>query len=350
MKTVKLKDTLTGIVLSADPRLVDVSDVDLYNTAVTYLFRGYNYRSLGSRLTKLAGFRPNVRAITEQLAASGYVIKNYKLWLFYVVKNKLDQKEGLAIGTKWGVNRADMLAFRHIDRTALAQLRRLAVKYPALTLEAFDKHTVSILHGIKRWNAMFTNKKLRFIATSQNIAMTDLQSDLACYGIQGLMNMYPCVDSKLHAINIVKRVMHNQGINMIHHYTSQKIGRLLKDEKGAFSARVVGLDDIQMNYLEYDTGNVDLRADVGRVFSRYTGRKLRFLELLAGAYCDEFTNWLATNGHKVSTNESLHEKLKKDSYIKLCLDFLNVSVEKGMRFVEQLREQFAPYKQQGAMA
>jgi hypothetical protein len=150
----------------------------------------------------------------------------------------------------------------------------------------------------------------------------------------------------LHATNIVKRVIHNQGINMIHHYTTQKMGRLLQDQKGAFSAKVVGLDEANLNVLAAPEQRSDLAVDLTRMMPTFKPKQQRFVELLCGAYCSDFTKWLTEQGYKIETNEELLDRLKIKQYMELALRYLDVPIDVGMRFIERLRKVLSPYSVQ----
>lgn len=342
-------DTLTLLVKKADPQLSVKDEVAVYNATVLYLFRGLNYKTYGTRLKKLSGGAVNVRAITDALSQSGEVIKVLKVWLFYVVKHKLNYERSLELATKWGVDERDVLAFTTISRTALAHMRRLAAKFAALTLEKLDANLARIIQETAVWRGKFVSRKLRFVIQSQGMHRHDIESELIYKGIQGLMMMYPCVETYLHAVNVVKRVVHNQGINMIHHYTTQKMGRLTQDSAGAFHSKVVSLDEAQLNLLAAPETSSDLRIEVHRLIERYQGKRRKFVELLCGAYCPEFTAWLIKLGYKLETNEELMDRVKSDDYMKLALRWLEVSVEAGKKFLEKLRVQFSAYNVQCAI-
>lgn len=316
----------------------------MYNAALLYIFRGLNYRTFGAKVSKLTDTKPNVRAITDALSKSGEVIKNLKVWVFYVVKHKIEYKASMKLARQWGVPLKDVHAFSRVNRTALAYLRKLGRKYGALSLEKLDSNIVSIINETKTWLGKFVSRKLRFVIQSQGLHRNDIEHELVYKGIQGLLMMYPCVDTYLHATNVVKRVIHNQGINMIHHYTTQKAGRLTKDGAGAFHSKVISLDEAQLNVISAPESNSDLRIELSRVLDKYQGKRRKFIELLCGAYCPTFTTWLVKDaGYKIETNEELLDRLQSKDYIKLALQHLGISLTSGKTFLETLKTQFAIY-------
>lgn len=341
--------TLQKLLLSVEPELRACDEVQLYNATMLFMFRGLNYKAYSARLTKLLGKKPNVRAITEALGCNGYLLKNYKTWVFYVVKHKLNHHDAMVYSRKWKVEHIDAAWFIHLGVVTLSYIKRLAKKYAALTLEKFDR----ILNGImsdpmlKTWLGKFTSKKHRFVATSQSMTLDHIRSDLACNGMQGLLNMYPLVKSRLHALNIVKRTIHNTGINMIHHYTSQKTGRIVKNMDGSFEAKIVSFESIretlELQAVEHDD---DLRVDFTRLIeeAKEKPKKVKFIELLAGNYCPKFTAWLREHGHRVDTNEALQEKVDTKTYVQKCLEFIGIKPKTVWTFLAKLKEQFTPYR------
>lgn len=328
--------------------LLEKADVsELYNTLVQYIFRSLNYRSFGARLTKLAGGqRPNVKAVVEALSKSGLIMKTLKCWILYSVKNKLGVRDTTVLAKQWGLTPYDASALTtRLQTRTLMYLKQLCRKYSALTPDMMDKHVISIKEDVKTWLGKFVSKKLRFIYQSQGLERGMIESELFCRGIQGLYQMYPCVDSYLHAVNVVKRVIHNQGINMIHHYTTEKMGRLVRDDKGLFTARVVGLDEAQLNFIAAPPDVSDIGLDLRRMRGQYTGKKRTFLELLCGTYDEAFTAFLRDTTHPtLDTNEELLEKLPTNTYMELILAFLKVSVAQGQQFLVDLRFRLNDYK------
>lgn len=333
--------------MAAEPLLEKADCKELYNTLIQYIFRSLNYRSFGARLTKLAGGqRPNVKAVVECLSKSGLVMKNLKCWVLYSVKNKLGVKDTTMLCKEWGLSPDDAVALTtSLQTKTLVYLKQLCRKYVALTPDTLDKHVIAIKEDIRVWLGKFVSKKLRFVYQSQGLERGMIESELFCRGIQGLYQMYPCVDSYLHAVNVVKRVIHNQGINMIHHYTTEKMGRLVKDDKGLFTARVVGLDEAQLNFIPAPPDITDVGLDLRRMQSQYTGKKRTFLELLCGDYNEAFTEHLRNTAYpSLDTNEDLLDKLPTHSYMELILGFLKVSMAQGQQFLVDLRVRLSDYK------
>lgn len=317
----------------------------LYNATIMYLFRGHNYKSYAARLQKLQRGETKVdaRAITEAIGRNGYVIKNLKLWIFWTIKNKSERNVAAAKARKWEVLRCDANALAALNTVTRSYLRRLASKYAALTLEKFDAHLIHIDNEIRTWLGKFVSRKLRFIYESQGLKRTDIEQELRYKGLQGLYMMYPCVQGALHAQNVVKRTIHNNGINMIYKATTMKAGRLIRDPSGTFQSRVISLDAAQLHTQAAPETRTDVQLDFDRLCNKYTGKRLKFLELLSGAYCEWFSHWIKTQGQRLDNDETF-DKISPVAYTRLVADYLGVSAKSVATFLTELRTTLQPYK------
>lgn len=334
-------DAVVKLVVSCENVLLDCDPLQLYNASVMYLFRGLDYSGYGARLARInQEVRVNTRAVTNGFASCGYVLKTVKAWMFYTIK--LQSGRSQLGACEWRVHARDTRALANLDEKTRKYVERLGRKYSALSPSQLEKAVDFCYRETQTWLGKFVSRKLRFIVQSQGLHRNDIENELLYKGLQGLYTMYPRVECKLHAVNVVKRVMHNQGINMIHHYTSQKIGRLQSDSSGAWHIRVVSIDELQFASVAAPEQS-DLAVDLSLALYRYTGKRRTFIELLCGAYSERFTAWLGAAGRRVETNEILYERLNTEEYVKLVLRYLNVSFEQGVKFMSELRLRFAAY-------
>lgn len=86
---------------------------------------------------------------------------------------------------------------------------------------------------MKTFVGKFVYRKLRFIASSNNLQLTDLEQDLLVKGIQVYYSHYP-FGSDLYLENLVKRSIVNQGNRKILYYTAKCRARNIQDEDGNF--------------------------------------------------------------------------------------------------------------------
>jgi len=88
-----------------------------------------------------------------------------------------------------------------------------------------------VLKDIDKFCMWHAYKKLRFIATSNNLSLEDLAFELKVKAVSCFY--YKTVYlSNAHALNTVKRAVFNHGLNLIDFYTAKKRQRLVKTEQG----------------------------------------------------------------------------------------------------------------------
>lgn len=262
-----------------------------------YLFRGINMKTLKQKLAKVHGPDVDERAIIETLTRNGQVLRNYKLWLMYVVANRVDHKEARRLAVEWHVEPTELESLKVLSVVTIKYMRGLSKKYKVMTLPEFERavNTIATDPALRTWLGKFVYRKLRFIYTSNGFDKSDLTSELLMRGLQGLMLMYPIVSSMLHAVNIVKRRARQSGLNMIDYYTTAKSGRLARRADGSFESVVVSyehgdaIDPMAASRNEDSSLLIDVRNTVGR----YAGKARVFLETLSGNYSPDYLEWLS---------------------------------------------------------
>lgn len=325
------------------------------SAVIGYLFRARNLRSLVQVLSNETCQKQSVKVSVFQ---NGYLLKNVKLWLFYCYRHKIATnniflgEEAARASLKFEIRPEDIVLMDILDQETDRTLRQYAKKYKALTLEKLDATLVRIFQEIRTWCHKFIFRKLRFVMTSQSMTVHDIEYELIGKGIQGLMQMYPLVESFLHAVNIIKRTLHNHGINIITSYTHQKRARVLRGADETFYSNTVSYDAIQSvvtaasNELIEDPKNNDLKIDVEKLCERLPHKKRYCVRLLSGYECPLFTDWLRSIGkvRALASNTDLQERIPAVEYMKLIFEYLKVPFEKGMAFINRLKELLNPYR------
>lgn len=340
--------TILAIAREAAPELNTVDDKVLYNSLLMWLFRGLNYNALGSKLSKAAKTTVRTNDVTNALKSKGYVIKQYKVWVFYIVKHNLGYTEALALANKWGIHFDDVRAFVLIQPTTLAHLKRLAKKYVALSMESFNRTCEHIIRETYKSTRRFAWAKLRFIGNHQRagVDLDDLSSDMEEKGIQGMMLMYPLIETKTHAINIVKRIIRNTGMNLIQKYTRKKNAALTANSEGQNESRVLDIDNLPVDSIpaaEPDRKSSDLFLDFKRLLTKYTGGKRIFLSLLSGIHSAKFSLWLAEVKGIATPNDELIDRLQPSRYMDLCREYMKLTKETCDRFIGTIRDTLKAY-------
>jgi len=331
-----------------------------------YLFRGIKSRELTRRLEDLLGEGISVREFRAELGVQGYILKNIKTWLYYsYVHNAYwTRQQATRTSQEFEVKSRDTELARYLKRSK--DLRRALPpytdRYKALPLRGINAATERVVKEVDIYTRKFVTKKMRFLARSYGIDLEDLVMDLLLRGIQSLLLMYPCVDSRLHSTNIAKRSIHNHGVNLILKHTSKSRNNLIRNDDGTFSSLKVSLDMLRdsLRVVESDdflvstlTGSQQSFRDraftiedaltARSLLAGYGGKKRRFLELLTGTHDARFTDWLQEKKmvRKGVTNEQYFERLlgcgRLHRYIRYCLRSLDVPQRTGLAFLQELR-------------
>ena len=317
-----------------------------------YLFRGCNYTVLGKQMeVACGGNRPDIRGLVGVLGSDGYVFR-LKIWLFWAFKRQLTRSARNRLAKEWGIHPSDIRGVSVFTEKTTNHLYHLASKYRAFTPSEFDGVLARVSADTRTWLRKFTYKKLRFIVESQGMDFHDLEAELLYQGIKGVYMMYPVMDSYLHAVNIAKRVMHNQGMNLIKHYTTPKKTRYIVGSDGLHQARVVSMetkdaiDALETYELQELSEAQTLHFDVHLVIRSPSTKMGSLLTLLTGAYDAEFTDWLNHCGYKLDTNEELYSMgaAPMKRYIELVFAYLSIPKDLGLSYLDAIRRRMHAYK------
>lgn len=290
----------------------------------------------------------------------GYYMRNVKLWLWYCWTNKVPREKSYNIMKHFGVEEHDKILYRIMRYNEFhhAELNKLSLKYKSHKPAVYDKHITETLSSLHGYTHRFIWAKLRFLTMGSETTVDDLFMELQYYALYAMMKQYPKVDDKLHLVNIAKRAIHNFGINLIHHHTTQ--GRAVWDynEEGQATNLVKSSYDMMFDSAAYEdsvvssiNGSEEPYADeqdkldnsisVSKVLDQHKGKRRKFLELLTGTYDPKFSGFLHKQGLKDNDElfDSLSKRDKLDHYIDHASRFLGVSTYKTHVFLNEVRSQ-----------
>lgn len=339
-------DMLT-LARSVEPALNAVNDKVLWNQLIMWLFRGIKHQSLHAKFKKLCGKQVNTLAVTQAITSKGAIIRQYKLWLFFVVKKQMGYEEAAALAEQWGVHGEDVASFSTCcQRTTLVYLRQLGRKYAALTSDKFGRICEEIVLAVRDTARKFVYVKMRFIDRHQRTGLTleDMESETIEHGLQKLMLQYPVIQSKLHAINIVKHVVRNHGLNLIQKYTRIK-NNVMVAADGA-QTRVLDVNNLpsEMQLAAPPSRETsDLYLDYKWLVHKFKDKRRTLLALLSGLYHRGFSAWLSTQGVQYPNDEFI-DRTSPKRYLKMVKQWLAVPEEAFDAFMATVRTTFAPYQ------
>ncbi len=322
---------MVDIARKAAPELEGVRDGELFSMLGRWLFRKYSSRMLSRKLSAACGSRIIVHRITKAIMSTDILplkiaMVSYAHGYGVTAINKVCRKAGIC--------ERDLKHVRSMDVGLCKVLK--SIRYKGETPSKVKAEINAIFADIDGWTKRFAWKKLRFISMYQQVGMSieDIIAELQCSVISPYLLQWPNMTSDLHKVNVMKRIMHNNGINLIKQYTRFKVSGTTS-VAGTVNTRLVSTDVLAE--LEAPVANRDLILDIKNLVLRYTGKKRQLLYLLMGTYNSSFSAWLKQD------NDEAFRKWSFGTYVKMCSKWLRVKLEAVHRFINSLRSHLLDY-------
>ena len=210
----------------------------------------------------------------------------------------------------FGVHRRDWRIRQGLTPKLQRYLNGLRRKYGAPTPEETNKiiedvivHNQKVSVFIRR----FAYRKLRFIAQYNGTTLEDIFAELQQAGIRALLHKMPRYDTTLHAINHVKRSIHNHGINMIKAATRAKSAGI-RQTSGGFEMLKLSWD---MPWVDTGYTEEDLAKDVSIWRSQCTPRQQKLVQMLMdGSPVEEAIQVLGIESDKIDKVYTFIERMR----------------------------------------
>lgn len=257
----------------------------------------------------------------QRVLQNGYLLKNCKLYLYA-------KSNGYVKPSDYGICKDDIYLLNSI------QVRLNGKTCKPFTIENLD-WLVSHLYS-SEFNAYigkYINKKLRFLVKSYGVDKYELRSELQFAGIYAIYKKYPYFTSKLHALNIAKRAIHNRGINLISFYTRKRRQQLLQDGDG-FVSRCCDIDKLPISADTSFTEKSEVTKTLDQLIQNSDRRGSLLIKLARGDYDEKFSNYLTCN------NSDYVEKVSYKKYMRTVCKYLCVSPETAKSYIERLKRYF----------
>jgi len=326
---------------------------DLYAILLLYLFRGCMQTDVRSWLEENS-VDFDFLTWRKALHRNGALLKNVKVFTyakFCGFKTNLADYEFSA-----EESRAVNLALKNPDLVARLTEYRDEKRHP-LGLRLYDRYLAEALTSadLDLYLRKFIRKKMSFLVRSYGLSASEIKADLLSFALFTLLKSYPKFDDLGHMTAIAKTAVKRRGVNLIKEQTTQKRQRLIHNADGSYTATNVTTSTAAGNMVS-DPGSVATQGDVtssylvtgldGKVQSAWeqafslkqllvsgqiTQKQRRFLSLLLGQPCQEFSDWLGKN------NESVAENLDHHSYLEAVCEFMSVPVPKAQAFLGSLQ-------------
>lgn len=296
---------------------------------------------LSDVLRKHLGYDFSVTEFRSAITRNGYLLQNIKFWIWTSKREGVKRRDKVLLDLCRGSDKI---------RPHLVSLKKAGYKKPSL--DYVSSFLSSSYDEVLTQTRKFVYKKMTFILKSFHEDAQDLVSELMAEGLRGLFLTYPMIVSSEHGIRLIKRTIHNAGINLIHTYTASKRKRLVSCASG-YRNQVLSWEDYMQAKQDSEeegesegnetSGNMDnlhLRLSVEKIAGSLSPEKLVALQLLMGLYDKEFTAYLHEEGY-LSEGETNEDMAIEDEYINLIFLFLNIGVDKKRAFLRDLRKQLA---------
>uniref|UniRef100_A0AB39CDK6 Uncharacterized protein n=1 Tax=Pseudomonas phage HRDY3 TaxID=3236930 RepID=A0AB39CDK6_9VIRU len=198
-------------------------------------------------------------------------------------------------------------------------------------------------------------KKLTFAVKAENNSAQDYTSDLTIKVLRAYHSLIPTKQPEAYIVNYIRRSATNEANNMIDKHTTAKRGRMVKGKADGFGGNdwdLVCRSESQMGVnaegeSEYDTlmnkhedhaPCVDSAIMLGRLMTKFKGRKRKILEILSGQIDEGFTRFLKRNnklGRGVD-HQDYQNRVPHQTFLKTLAQYLGVYQEAFMRFVHYI--------------
>lgn len=315
-----MNTTIFGDVLSRETETI--LNVDDIIVMIKFMFKRIKAVEFGKYIKSRFGMSgAESIQIRNDMERNGYFLFHLKPYLFYCFKNNIRKKRKcMALARRFSIRGRDakLVQFMFSDeiQNALAPIK----DYPALRPKRIIAQVDRIISEVRGYTQKFVRRKHSFIVKNPHNAITfdDIASELISHGIQHVMLTYPKIQSTLHATNIAKRAIHNNGINYINSMTRQCRANTQRDDNGEFYSTVIAINTEVQKSMESEFADDDYQQKIESLLtcqsllSSYSGKKQQALRILFGFYDAEFSKWLMENGKYEShrqRNDYLYEDL-----------------------------------------
>jgi hypothetical protein len=349
---------------------VDSDEFELVFAAyISHITKGISAFQFQKKISPYVPNTTSAKAFRLKLARNKYNFFTLKLFIFQLPKIRKNDLEAVkALAESLGVKDKDSsriytlwLISPNLRRRVKTIVKEFS-KQTDYSIEGLESHFFENIFPIvyKKIKSV-TYYKLRFIAKSSNLDLTDLENELTFKALQTYYTEVPTTKSIEHIINYIKRAVHNHAMNMINSAVSKKRGRLIcvgfdKNNERVFSQLVMSENQFKatsvitpnsnlLNFFEYleetedPTNDLDNEICVTTILNKYKldEKKYRLLSILMGNIDLKFTKWLIARNYctNLEDNRDVQDRINMNEfrkivgiYFKLGIDEVNVFLMK----------------------
>ena len=297
------------------------------------LFEYYFGKFKQKKFEEFVGDRKRALDIKARSKASGYALKNCKL---YAYAHHVSQVNGTDKPNPkdFGVATADAKLLREIDISHIN-----TNTYASFTLKEFD-YVINKICGcpeLKAYIGRLISKKMMFIIKSYGVKRDDLTLQLYEAALSVAYRQYPMFESYLHFTNVIKANIHSISQTMIHFYTAQKRQKLQKTNEGAFEAVECSLElmpDVELENSRAEVLKEKFEAlEQAQASLNVQPHHRTFLLCLAGQRDESFSAFLGM------PNDEAVEVMSYPNYMKRAMVHFDMTKQSTERLFVRLRQE-----------
>lgn len=266
------------------------------------------------------------KEILELARASGYVMKNCKLFAYHHYKN------GWARPADFGVDMRDAAMLKRLEL-------KIKSKVPALTVAGYDRMVETMLcsrHMTAHVNKLIYKKMIFLTSQSFGFTVGELRSTLLHKAIYALMKQYPLFSSQLHFQNVAKTTIHNTAMTFITAQTRQKRQSMIQNADGTWASLKAPLEScLEMAAPSEDHHTRDTLASLVQISGKFSANVQRFLLCMGGVHDPKFSEYLGVD------NSTAVDSMRYDQYRSKLEAHLGVTSAQTEALFNHVRNQLA---------
>lgn len=318
--------------------ILGIKNLKIVPSMFAYLFYRIDQKTFLKYIedNELVADRKEAMRIKDVMRGNGYVMKNCKLyaWACWTARRA---GASLPSAKSFGVEAKDAVVLRRLNLAHLdtPQHRSRAEPFECWSLATFNANTTRMLQSqeLKNYIGKFVTKKMSFLIKSYGETRHDLETQLRETALLAWYKQYPRFDSELHAINVAKAAIHNDGHTMITSLSSKSRQRLTRNADGSFEALMVDINVLADVAAPPQYGALlqDHLQALEAVQHRLSDRAQSFLLCASGQYDEELSAFLKCD------NTEAAEKWPYPRYMAQLQKFFDVTPEKVDRLFKAIR-------------
>jgi hypothetical protein len=170
-------------------------------------------------------------------------------------------------------------------------LLRAVKDWPLMMPNDVRDNCEETMSKLDEWTRKFVGRKLSFVVKYNGTNHTDLRNDLYRAGVEAYYRLTPMV-VPAHRENSVKRAIHNEGMDIINHFTSKKRAGISQTNPGEYITKISSLYTKENK--EYLNRQIDLDWDIDYLqveqkvaIQHYVGSSVARSSVVNKLLCDE---------------------------------------------------------------